>query len=189
MTSNHLQELIDSGKYEDYVLLYPPDLYYEYIKGNNIKLMIEPKTLAEGVEKKTLPRYNRKLTKKTVALLEHIAKNLPEYQYRTQLVSVTGKELKEDNHQTVNDEEIIDDNTYTAYKTVKNKVNHVKKLKKAWEMSNSPFNVIIYTFQFIKNEYKNEWIELINKTFNVNYPPAYLEGEDTTKDWDSNDEA
>ena len=143
-------------------------------------------TLAEAIEKKCLPKYNRKLTKRTKELLDVIGGSLPEYTYVQRLAKVTGKDLIEDDADKIGEDDIDPSEEYTVFEKVKTKVNHSKRLRKAWKMSNSPFNVILYGFKFMDNSYKNEWIEIINETFKTNYPLAYLDDE-TEKEWDELD--
>lgn len=161
------------------------ELITKYTKGNNIIIMSEAKTLKEAIENKSLPKYNRKLTKKTVALLEVIARNFPKEVPINRLANVKGSDLLEDGATNIGEAEINPEEEYTVMETVVTKVNHLKRLKEAWEMSNSPLHIIFYGFKFIGNEYKNEWIEVINDSFNTSYPPAYLEDADETEDWDA----
>jgi len=156
-------------------------------KGNGIKIMNKPKTLKEAIETKSLPQYKRKLTKKTVALLEVIARNLPSEVYTKRLAKVNGQQLIDDGATNIGEEEIAPTQSYTVFESVKTKVNHLKRLKEAWKMKDSPFHIILYGFSYIDNEYKNEWVEIINEVFKVEYPPAYLDEEDNTREWDAKD--
>jgi hypothetical protein len=134
-------------------------------------------TFAQALENKTLPKYNMKLSKKTMVLLQAIASSLPKTALVRRLVKVTGSQLIEDGGKQIGDEIIDPNKFYTVYENVKTKVNHLKRMKRAFKMSNSPFNVILYGFKFIGDEYKNEWIEIINETFRTSYPPAFIEDE------------
>lgn len=161
------------------------ELLYNYAKGNNIKIMSEAKTLKEAIETKSLPKYNRKLTKKTTNLLEVIARNLPKEVPVNRLSTVKGSQLLEDGATNIGDVEINPEEEYTVMEAVVQKVNHFKRLKEAWELDSSPLHVIFYGFKFIGNEFKNEWIEVINSSFNTDYPLAYPEDADEGKDWDA----
>ena len=133
------------------------------------------KTLGEAIKDGSLPRYDRKMDKKVVRLLTAICKNLPSTQKVARLRKVVGAELIADGVETKGDEEINIDEEYTVFESVDTKVNHLKRLKKAWSISNSPLEVIFYGFKFIIEDHKNEWISIINDAFKTDYPPAYLD--------------
>tara|TARA_R110000765_G_scaffold426441_1_gene542077 strand:- start:213 stop:707 length:495 start_codon:yes stop_codon:yes gene_type:complete len=136
------------------------------------------KTLAQAIKDGSLPQYNRKMDKKVVRLLTAISTNLPDTQPIARLRKVKGSDLIEDDLESNGDEEINVDEDYTVFENVSTKVNHLKRLKKAWAMSNSPQEVIFYGFKFIPDEYKNEWISIINDAFKTDYPPAYIDDEE-----------
>ena len=148
MISAHLQDLKDSEAYKSNILLYPKDLLDKYVEENNIKVMSEAKTLKEAIETKSLPKYNRKLTKKTAALLEVIARNLPKEVPVNRLSTVKGSQLLEDGATNIGDVDINPDEEYTVMEAVIQKVNHLKRLKEAWELDGSPLHVIFYGFKF-----------------------------------------
>ena len=68
----------------------------------------------------------------------------------------------EDGATNIGDVDINPDEEYTVMEAVVQKVNHLKRLKEAWELDGSPLHVIFYGFKFIDNQYKNEWIEVVN---------------------------
>mgnify|MGYP003676769401 FL=1 len=140
------------------------------------------KTLAQAIKDGSVPQYNRKMSKWTARMLTAISVNLPRTQMVARLKRATGAELIEDGVETNDGVEINLTEEYTVFENVPTKVNHLKRLKKAYEMSNSPLEVIFYGFKFIQEDYRNEWISIVNDAFNTDYPPAYLddvEGEES----------
>lgn len=134
-------------------------------------------TLAQAIKENLVPKYNRKRNKDIDKLLVAIGKNLPDTQIVNQLKKVSGLDLIADNVETIEEEAIDPNKEYTVFEAVETKVNQVKRLKQAYDTTNSPFNVIFYGFKFIGEEYKNEWIEIINDVFNTSYQPATIEEE------------
>ena len=132
----------------------------------------EKLTLAQAIQQDCVPKYNKKRSKKINTLLAAIGRNLPEQQLIPRLKKVLGSELIEDKADSIGGEAIDPKKEYTVFENIPTKVNHLKRLKQAWDMSNSPFNVIFYGFKFIREDFKNEWIEVINDAFNTEYPLA-----------------
>jgi len=132
-------------------------------------------TLAQAIKENTVPQYNRKLNKGVIRLLKAISTNLPSTQPVSILKKVTGAELIEDNVDSINGEPIDFNKEYTVFESAETKVNHLKRLKDAWNISSSPLNVIIYGFKFIGEDDRNEWISIVNDAFKTDYPPAYLD--------------
>lgn len=149
-----LREGLDqvSGKETDKSSLMTAGEYIDHVKS------LAPEFVIGRIQSKLAYQY-----------LATIAKDLPDEMPVKQLAKVSGQRLLDNGMKDYQGKPLVPGLFYTVYETQIKKINHLKRLKRAYKKLGGK-GVFIYGLNQFNPEFWPEWREVVNETFKEQIP-------------------